>query len=456
MDRRIVGLVGVLLAAGLVLMLIMLPDNEERAQPAGSLPGAEQLPATFLNEPMTLHVAEYPAEVLAVWRRYAEVHPTLLLLSSDAMLTEVPESLRPEVAGLIASAPVETLARRSAPHGPDPLLLPVMTVDAALRAGWLGELALALPLRDVDQELSAEALGERLLEKGAASAAEVESLQVDDHRLRGAVRGVPLVAAILPTLPPLAGPVIIHIDLSYFQQLYKNEVATPLIPLVLATLTTLRELRLETLAVTFSYGNREQRVALDVRFVGEILGRLIERPEMIDQPLPVNWRRQGEILALANFFQKDRIREIALAMDRDAPGSAWVKFDLYRSAAEHHEGSSALGYLAEAVALDGNYALEYSTLAGMAYEKGRPDEALRMLKLAAESFPDNPQLRLEMAQLAAELGDGESAQHLVEQLRELPWSPVFFAGMPAYLDGFAEALKSRETAGNSREGSTSD
>jgi tetratricopeptide (TPR) repeat protein len=229
--------------------------------------------------------------------------------------------------------------------------------------------------------------------------------------------------------------------MSYFKNLYKNDIATPLLHLVFQTLTELRERRVPVLAVTFCYGNLDERIALDVRFVGDLIAALFAQPSMFTQPVPVNWERQGQILTLYNLFQKEKARELAVAQENDLPDAAWVKFNLYQAAAAHKEGGKALAYLGEAVRLDKIYALEYLNLAEMAYDKQRPDEALRMLKLAGETFPDNPGIRLQIAQLNAELGDSKTALHIVRQLQLLPWSSVYQAPIPAYLQGFAEFLQ---------------
>ena len=76
----------------------------------------------------------------------------------------------------------------------------------------------------------------------------------------------------------------------------------------------------------------------------------------------------------------------------------------------------------------------------MAYEKKRPNEALRMLGLARKTFPDNFQITLQMAQLEAELGETEAALRLVEPLQKLSWSNVYYPDMPDALKRFVEQL----------------
>lgn len=398
-------------------------------------------PRVLMGEVVPLQRLELPAESLAIWREHARQKPTLLLLSSNPMLVPVPEGLREAVQTLLDGASREELARRGSPQTPNPLLTPVMTVDASLRAGWFGRVVWALPLRDPQQELSDKVLRQHFSASGMFNGEELRRLEIDKYLVRGTVRGVSLLAAALDNLPPLQGPLIVHIDQSYFQDRYKNEVATPLLQIVFDTLYQLRERRLSVLAVTFTYGNLEGRISLPVRYVGEILAHYLEHPDRVEKPVPRNWQRQGDIFHLENLFEKGKILELAQAMERDDPESSWVRFTLYRAMADSNQGDKALARLAEAVKHDHMYALEYLNLAQLAYDKKRPEAALRMLQLAAAVFPDNPQIKLRVAQLAGGMGDRRSALRLVEQLQQLPWSPVYYPQMPDHLKGFAEYLR---------------
>jgi tetratricopeptide (TPR) repeat protein len=211
-------------------------------------------------------------------------------------------------------------------------------------------------------------------------------------------------------------------------------------------MNALRDRELQTLAVTFDNGNFDGGISLDVRFMQYLLTRSVEAPETLDQPVQVNWKRQTDIIYLSNFFKKDETRELVLAMNADEPNAAWIKFALYRSSVEHKKGSDALLFLAEAVNLDKVYALEYLALSDMAYEKQRPDEAMRMLSLASEAFPENVQIKLKMAHLAAAMGEKETALTLVEQLQQQEWSLFYYPDMLTYLENLAAFINSDATA----------
>jgi len=408
-------------------------------------PVFEPLIATnLLNEPTPVYRFETTAEALSVWRR-AKERPTLLLLSNNPHLTPVPEEFRKKASILINNAKAEYLALASTDRNPAPLIFPGMAVDAAMRNGWFNNLAWALPVRDPSMEVSLEKFTEQLSQSGIANEEEQSSIELTERTFHGYLRNTPFRAAALPILQGLQQPVIVHIDLSYFQPLYKNEIATPLLDIVFNTLATLKKMHLQTLAVTFSYGHLDSKIALDVRFLGDIIAYLIEDPARLDRPIPVNWQRQRDSLYLSNFFKKEEVRELFLAQEKESPNEPWIKFNLYRSAAEHKEGTKALDYLAKAVALDPLYALEYSELSNMAYEKQRPDKALRMLKLASEAFPQDPFIKLQIAKLANEVGEQEYALEMLNKIRNLEWSDYYYPKMPQHIADFTEFVQSGAT-----------
>jgi tetratricopeptide (TPR) repeat protein len=421
-----------------VLVVINLV-SEAPAPPQETTPAvntARYATADLMNQPIPLRQRESITQLLPVWRKYQYQKPTLLLLSNNPHLVERPPGVKTEIDNLLSSGNVELMADTA-----NPIILSSSAVDVALRQRWFNSLAWALPLRDPAQEMSLDKFREQLSASISIDETESAALTLNERIFNGQLRGLPFTAAALPLLQNISGPVVVHIDLGYFQPLYKNEISTPLLQIVFETLSTLKKMHLQTLAVTFSYGHLDDHMALDVRFLGDILSYLIEDPTRLDQDIPINWQRQGEALYLENFFQKEKVRDIFIAQEQEAPQAAWVKYNLYKSAAEFKAGDAALEYLAQAVALDHLYALEYLELSNMAYDKQRPDEALRMLNLAAKTFPDDVQIKLQIAQLTAEMGENEKALQQVKELQGMEWSEIYYPDMKKYLEEFADFLQ---------------
>jgi hypothetical protein len=398
-------------------------------------------PLLLLAEPVDLKRFESISDAMPVWRKFADQKPTLLLLSDKPQLIPPPEILREPIDHLMQTGSTEAIRLASDYQNPEALLKAPMTVDIALRNKWFKELIWVFPSRDPGLDPNLELLQSEFIKHSIIDNTEAASLSLQDKVIHGTIRNQGFAAAALPWTPEQKAPVIIHIDLSYFQSLYKNEIATPVLQTIYSTLQQLKEKQLTTLAVTFSYSHMDNRIALDVRFLGEVLSTLFTHPEMLSKEAPPNWQRQANAIYLANFFQKEKIEEIFKAQQNDDPESAWVNFNLYRSSAEMKEGNTALEYLAKAVSLDQVYALEYANLSRMAYDKKRPDEALRMLSLAMKGFPDDPFLKLRLAQLATELGDTKTSRHLVEQLQGLSWSEIYYPNMPALLEEMLTSIE---------------
>jgi len=432
----------VVLLFGLFVFACTQEKTPEPA-PQNSVKTAQVQTLNLFSDPIELQRFEWTTQVLSTWQRFADTKPTLLLLSNDPLLMPVPEPLRAEVAEHLKQADPGLLAKRGSLRSADPLLLGEMALDAALRAGFFSRVVWAIPQQEGGTQIEAKALGQQLLDAGLATPGEVASLHPVGPLVEGRLRDTPFIVGSLSALQTLNGPVVVHIDPSYYEKLYRNEIRTPLLPLVKTSLEQLKALQIKSLGLSYADANLDHRFALDGRYLGDFLAMMIADPQKLDAELSEIWKGQAEILYLKNFMQKEKIAQIAKQMVTTAPRSAWVKFTLYRAAQESDAGEAALQALAEAVLLDPVYALEYENLAEQAYDKGRPDAALQMLQLATETFPDNPHIRLKIAQLSSELDDRKTAQHLIEQLQKLPWSPVYYPQMPDYLKGFAAHLEGK-------------
>lgn len=397
-------------------------------------------PKILLSEPVELQRFESIADALPIWREFADQKPTLLLLSDKPQLIPPPEFLREPIDHLLEAGSAEAIRLASSYQNPEALLKPSMAVDVALNNEWFKKLIWIFPSRDPELDPDLELLRTEFTKYAIINSLEAATLTLQQKTIHGTIRAADFTASALKWLPEQDAPVIVHIDLSFFQNLYKNEIATPILQTIYGTLQQLKDAELNVLAVTFSYSHMDNRIALDVRFIGEILTTLLAQPEMLETAAPANWQRQANAIYLANFFQKEKVEEIFKAQQKDDAESAWVNFNLYRSSAELKKGSIALDYLAKAVALDPTYAMEYANLSQMAYDKKRPDEALRMLFLASRTFPEDPFIKLRIIQLAQEAGDFKTAKHLLEQLQGLNWSDVYYPDMPNVLSGMSEAL----------------
>jgi len=416
------------------------PTEKEAAAAIKEAPVSEKTPIIFMEEDILLQRGETLSDALPDWRPFRKQKPTLLLLSNNPALVPPPAQLSEQITQAMTSSSDAELRVDGNPQLANPLFLPGMTVDLALRHDWFQKFIWAIPIQDPEKQLSLEKFKIQFTERGMAVEADLKTLELKDNVFSGQQRGTPFIAAALENLPQPEGPLIIHIDLSYFQQLYKNEIVTPAMPMVANVLQQLKERKLPVLAVTFSYSHNEGGIPLDVRFLGDFLKYLIEKPERLDQEVPPAWRAQNDILYLNNFFQRDKIEELHLTQANAAPDSAWVRYNLYNLANRNNDPETAFKHLEGAINIDPVYATEFIKLAHLDKEEIPAVHKLAMIKLASTAMPDNVNLKLKQAELALAADDKILAEATLNELKGQTWSPVYYRGMQEYLDSLGSKL----------------
>ncbi|SDM95618.1 hypothetical protein SAMN05660860_03462 [Geoalkalibacter ferrihydriticus] len=381
---------------------------------------------------------EFASLAIPQWRALNNEQPTLVLISQDPFLQLIPESRHEAAATLVRNGSAEELRRHAAPDRPDPHLLPSQVLRAALDAGFFSRVIWILPTKESPQTLDVEIFRRQLFDSGLLDEQEVQTLAADPRGFRLTLAGIPLEAVVPGHFPEISGPVALHVDLGFFQALYRNEVKSPVFELMRETLSELPMEDLDLRAATLSMGQGEGRVSVDMRFLGHRLARIFTEPGMLTRPQPRAWHEHGDILYLATFLEMDRVletaREAAARWTDDAP----LQFELYRALRTRRAGSEALEALARTVALDPGYAVEYLNLAALARTRELPDQELRMLEMAAAEDSRNPFLPLRMAEVYLELGKALEAAELLRELADLPWSEVHYPWIPQYIASLME------------------
>ena len=428
------------------LMLGPVP-SQATSTPEAHSSVTDSLPktTTLLRVPIEAKLVEQPAQALSVWRQFRASKPTLVLLSQDPFLLPVPETLRKEAIELIQTGSLESLAEKTSASNSDPLLLPSMAVSSALQSGLFAKVVWVLPTTVPNEQLNVDRFRQQLLDLGAISPNEAQSLVKHDGRIDGSVRGLPFQAVSINALPDLDGPVLLHIDLGYFKPLYKGEIKTKLYPLLYNTCKALQAKNWDASAATISYSNTSGALPLAVRFIGPTLASLLENPERLTKPMPLNWQKRAKALYLPNFLQTEKERDLYLEMEADLPESPAVKYALYQVSRKTKEGTKALEYLAKAVEIDPVYALEYLSLASTAEEKNLSEQALKMMLHINQALPDNPFITMQVATRLNSLGHTDQALQSIKKLQQLPWSKVYYPNMPDGLAALEASIKSESS-----------
>ena len=397
-------------------------------------PSPAPKPATLLVDALDVALVETATAALPIWRDHAPHKPALVLFSNQPFLDRIPEVLLNQAIDLVRNGTSTQIDERAVKISANPLLMHTMAVSAALQAGLFSELIWILPVKDEGGLPPLETFRQAMLDRNLVSQAEAESFAETGDHYTAVLRGVPATVGTLDHIPHPQSPAWVHIDVSFFQPLYVNEVSTPIYPLVLNSLRKMREGGINSIGATISQSNLGGALSLKIRFLGNDLSHLLKHPASIDAELPELQFRRAQNLYLEQFVKKEEVVENCLKMEALAPNDPSVKFELYNAYREINKGTLALEALAAAVAIDPMYAYEYLYLAETAAEKKRPDAALNMLEKARQTFSDNPLVRIMEADINIELGRREAAVNLLSQLQTLPWSKVYDQDMPGRLE----------------------
>ena len=400
------------------------------AEPAADI-SVPQETTLLLQKATTLQRYEVPSQALLSWYALREARPALLIYANDPLLQTISPSIQNNLMEQLAKGNDSSLDLTSS----DIAILPKMTLEAALQAGFFSAIYWVMPVTVEMAELSINVFRTQMMQLGAMDDEEARQLTLHDGVFSGTVGGVPFHALHPKAKFAINGPTVFHFDLSYLAPLYQGEIKSQVYPLIYQTLKLLRDQRVETISASFSYSQISGEIPLGSRFIGDVFAQLFTKPQLLDENLPQSWQQRAKALYLPELFSNSDARKTLLGLLATEPDDPSVHYALYSISRQVSAArNSALDHLAEAVRRDPVYALEYLQLAPVAREMGQPDEALRMLRLANEASPDNPFITLERAKALVKAGQGENAAPLLRQLRNREWSKIFYPDMPAYLE----------------------
>lgn len=431
-----------LLLAFCAILLIGCEQNQQHAKPENASKATQQKPlisfekdpVKLLQEPIEAVLVETPTEAIPEWRKYKEHKPALVILSNHPFLQQIPPAIQKEALQLILNGSQDEIDQKTVFHSANPTLLPQMAISAALQAGLFSKVIWVLPLPAETPMVFPAAIQIRLVTVKDISKEEASTLKVSDKLISGRLRNTPWEICKIDALPEVSEPVVLHIDLSYFSAIYQNEIITPLYTMLADVGTKIRDTGWEGLSATVSQSNFSGDISLKTRFLGQDISRLLIEPDLLNKEMPELWRQRSQALYLDNLFQKERIMNIYLNLEKNFPEDAAIKYGLFDISGQLKESKRALQYLDEAIAIDNIYALEYLALAERAAKKGSdPAAAYSLLEKASDVFGNDPFITLKKIGMHKEMGTLEHAIEMIKELQKLPWSPIFDPEMPQFL-----------------------
>lgn len=416
------------------MLLALSPGGPVPAQ--GAVAAAAVAPRTFalFKEPIEPKVLELPSGALAVWRDFARQKPALVIFSSHPLLTSIPEDARQQMRDFVLTAPAAEVVRRARFSTADVALTPPQTVSAAIDAGLLGELVFVQPTTREAGEISLAEFQQRSFVAGFLTEQEALALKLHDGTISGTLRGIPFRCVHPTALPKLDRPVIIHIDLGYFQDLYINDVKTPLYELLYQTARNIRAAGWPALAATLSYSNQEVEFSLETRFMISNLATILLHPELVDGAVPPSWKLRADARYLRAMYDETASREMIEKAAEIAPEDPDSLYALVLQLFSERRPDKAFSLLDRTVALDPGYALAYLELGETALLSGHLKKSMELVSKAQRFFPGNPFIRMSLADLLIRDKRGEEALPILHELQQLPWSTTYHPQVPATIN----------------------
>jgi tetratricopeptide (TPR) repeat protein len=399
---------------------------KESAPPAVPLPHYQSL------DPQLVELATH---ALPFWRDCRDEKPALVLMSFDPFLQPIPTVLRDRARELVLTGTLGDIDRHGGFNRPDPIVMPTQALSAALEADLFSRIYWVFPAKVEPVQLNLATFREQMVKAQFFSEEEAQDLVLSQGTFSGQLRGVPFNAVHYGELPEieLNGPMILHVDLSFFRGLYDDEIKTPLYDLIHQSALQILESGWQPLSLTLSYSTLQGAISLDTRFVLTDLAQVLRDPSLLDGDMPRPWQLRAEALYAADMFTESKKLELYQQAVKLAPQAPTAVYDLFQSHFLARELDKALLALERAVALDPGYGAAYLRLASMALEDGNVEMALALLEKAAAVFPANPFIPLQRADLLLQTGRGEAALVLLEPLLEKNWSPTYHPDIPKTL-----------------------
>lgn len=423
------------------------PQPQIAASPPPALPDAAGAKpsapvAVLLKDSVQPTLVEEQANALLLWRQFFRQKPVLLLFSGKA-LVPLPEILQADSARLLQQGDDRELTRRVAQPVPDLLLAADLGVAAAMHQGYFSKVIWVLPLEVGSELLPLADFKGGLHQRAAGWGDAIDSFVATEHgTYTGTLRGVPVEVVSIDRLPIINEPLLVHVDAGFFAAIYRNEIKTPLYPLLTGQLRKVAARGYRALGITISHDNSSFDVPLVMRSMGVEIASMLASPGLLEKPSATMMLRE-EIRYFESFYQPATIMEKSKALQKLVPRDADSLYSQYRAQRQLHNFDKGLAALDRAVTIDPVYALEYFELVNLALKDGEQEKALTMLDKAILALPEQALVKLRKAQLLIEMGRGKQARPLLNELKKLPWSEFYYPNIRQDIDGLlAQARQS--------------
>lgn len=415
-------------------------DTSNNNQVKPTVQAVQAAPKHPYTDPIEPILYELPSGALATWRQFEASKPTLILFSAHPFLDPLTEEARPDLHKLIMEGPDLEIIRQGSLLNSNTSFLPPQTLSIAIYAGLFSKIVYVMPTVVDQEKLSLPNFQKRMLAYGFMTEDEAMALVIEKGVISGTVRNIPFLCVHPNALPEITTPAIIHIDLSYFKDLYINEIKTPVYELIYQLATSIRLRNYSVLAATLSYSNQEAGLALDSRFMLSSVADILRNPTLLEGSTPPVWQTRANALYASAMFSEDKAQELTEVAANEAPDDPAALYALAMLQFRRGQADQAFATLERTVAIDGGYAAEYSELATRGAELGQWKKVIELLYLAVKNLPDNDMVKVRLADMLIQRGRVKEARPIINQLMKLQWSTHYHKWMPDRIKEMATAV----------------
>jgi len=192
------------------------------------------------------------------------------------------------------------------------------------------------------------------------------------------------------------------VDAGFFIPLYKDEVRTPMVPLVLKLVATLKNASVRWETVRIINRNSDPVFPLEFGYIPDLLREVLSDPNRFRDSIPEPWAQLDRAQYMAFFGQVEEASRGYEALFRmGIPAAAW-----YQAATLSFRGggdlSEGIRYLAEAAKRDKAYSRGFLVQGAAFWDRGNLPAAEQVLRKGRELFPENSLVTIGLARNLAE------------------------------------------------------
>ncbi len=220
-------------------------------------------------------------------------------------------------------------------------------------------------------------------------------------------------------------PVLV-VDAGFFLPLYKDEVRTPMVRLVMKLVATLRTASIRWNSAWIVNRNSDRKFTLEFGYLTDLLREVLSDPDSFRDRIPERWERLDRAQSLAFFSQNEEAaREYRRLCEKGCPAAVRYQAAMlsFREEGDFREG---IRHLEEAAKQDKAYSRGFLVQGAFFWNRGDLPAAEQVLRAGRKLFPDDALMTVGFARNLAEQAvnarqaDPVTANRMIRESLSLP------------------------------------